>query len=141
MQRSVRLAFGHLPRLVSSPLFTYGILRLDGEGWSQLLPLSESHCRATTKGCLWFAFGEISYPVAKFDCDGEIVGDLYRLDFEHPIVQSVIAMEEGAGYELKRITVKTETGEEVAAFGFEYRWGVHTLSPVPNNDWREAVNW
>jgi len=104
------------------PLLAYGTLRV-GEGnysWAKEAVLDEIP-NVQAVGSLYHVRPYMrAYPVAKFDRPGVIIGDLLIMHADHPVTDSVIRMEEGAGYELRKIMVQMPDGSEREAFGFHY---------------------
>lgn len=72
------------------------------------------------------------YPVVDFDGEGTVLGDvLYGLDMDDGPVKSVLAMESGAGYELRLLT----PADAVPVYGFHYPRFERAGCPIPDGDW------
>lgn len=101
--------------------FVYGTLRVDG--WN--FGIADSGCVAfvencTARGRVYFVSRDRGYPVAKFDEEGTIVGDLLVLDRESRSYRHIALMEEGAGYELRKISVTLPDGQEIEAEAWHF---------------------
>lgn len=128
--------FGGAPLI---PVFVYGTLRI-GEGnylWAREAVRHETP-DVTTKGRIYFVRSRITFPVAKFERDGTIKGDLLWFDPEHPVFSEVVDMEVGAGYVVQEIEVEDTRGDTHEALGFQY-----LMEPqgdwIQNGDWKRSV--
>lgn len=117
------------------PVFVYGTLRY-GEGnyqWCSdavVAVLRDCH----TDGRIYWVSGRSGYPVAKLDEEGEIIGDILWFDPSHRAYHDVVAMEIGAGYEVRKVSVRCQGGELREASAFHY-----VRAPrghlIPSGDW------
>lgn len=119
------------------PVFVYGTLRVGqyNFSWAQEAVVDTIQ-NCTAKGALYFVDGRFGYPVAKFDEEGEIKGDVLWFDPAHEEYQSVVRMELGAGYEVREIEVRTES-ETIEAIAFHYLRPTRG-NPIPDGDWVKA---
>lgn len=120
------------------PVFVYGTLRI-GEGnyeWAKEAVRHEvTNC--TTPGRIYFCGSSLSYPVAKFEEEGTIKGDLLWFDPDHPVFGQVVDMEIHAGYVVQEIEVIDGDGDSHEALGFQYvRQPLGDL--IPSGDWKRA---
>lgn len=117
------------------PVFVYGSLRVGSwnyksDGVDSIIP--DCHI----DGALYWAWVG-SYPVAKLDEPGEMVGDLLSYDPFSRTYESVCRMEEGAGYQLRPVKVRTPSGDVLDAYAWHY---VSTPRgpKIESGDWRSA---
>jgi gamma-glutamylcyclotransferase (GGCT)/AIG2-like uncharacterized protein YtfP len=92
---------------------------------------------ATTAGRLYHLDNRADpvYPLADFDEEGTIVGDLFEVPLEQ--FEPLARMELRAGYELRTVTVRTARGDrdaQVFHWPHEQR-GFH----IEEGDWRRYV--
>lgn len=123
------------------PVFVYGTLRIGQYNyrWARAA-VRETVKNCRTNGKLYFSRGlSGSYPVAKFDEEGTILGDVLWCDPSHPDYGGMVRMELGAGYEVREIEVVTAKSETMEALGFHY---LHRTrgDAIPNGDWVKAVS-
>lgn len=90
----------------------------------------------TAQGTM-YSFG--AYPIVDFDGAGTIVGELYpippdRDSYEYETFRCLSAMEQGAGYVPRVVTVTTDEGE-VDAISFHYPRSPAGLVEVHDGDW------
>lgn len=95
----------------------------------------------TTEGRVYFVSGSQGYPVAKFDEEGRITGDILWCDPSHPDYEATVNMETHAGYVLQEIEVLTDDGVQ-ESFGFHYR-GTPRGALIQSGDWAKeyAESW
>lgn len=79
-----------------------------------------------------------SYPVARFDEPGVVVGHVIQVDLLSPTWMSIYAMEWNAGYHL--VELQMSPGPQVVlpsekALSFEYDLPIHDRVSVPMGDW------
>lgn len=117
------------------PVFVYGTLRV-GEGnysWcaDAVVEVRED---CTTQGRIY----DHGYPVAKFDEQGTIKGDVLWFDPTHRAYERVCRMEFGAGYGMVEIKAEdSETGEVIPCWGFHYMH-MPRGALIESGDWRES---
>lgn len=117
------------------PIFVYGTLRMgyDNYQWaSNAVKFAVPDC--ITNGRIYFLDRTRGYPVAKFDEEGQIVGDVLFFDPTHTEYKVVVRMEEGAGYLMREIVAVDEFGTTYDCFGFHYRY-------VPRGDFIASGDW
>lgn len=98
--------------------FVYGTLR-SGDYNHERVGGSADHKSATAKGRIYHAYpNHRVYPVANFDEDGVIVGEVH--EFSPETWGHIVYMEVGAGYSLRRIEVTYSDGTTEAVFAWHY---------------------
>jgi gamma-glutamylcyclotransferase (GGCT)/AIG2-like uncharacterized protein YtfP len=119
--------------------FVYGTLRI-GEynyRWASG-DVVEEIPNVLTTGELYFAGDGPSYPVAKLDTPGQIIGDILVYPDDSQDWLQICRMELGAGYELREIEVTTESGDKIAAVAWHFLH--HPRGPkIASGDWSQAV--
>lgn len=121
------------------PVFVYGTLRVDEYNYEWCSGCVSSHVlNVTAPGRLYWVRENRGYPVAKFNPNSEntIKGDILYCDSAHPLFRAMCDMEIGAGYEIKAIVCKTESGENIPAYGFHYKETPHG-ERIESGDWAE----
>lgn len=117
------------------PVFVYGTLRVDQYNYDwckRAVRHSVIDCKA--KGNLYWVHDKSGYPVAKFDEDGEIIGDVLYFDPTSKTYDDVVSMELGAGYEVREIEVRTPEGETLECIAFHY-------VDRPRGEWIKSGDW
>lgn len=100
-------------------VFVYGTLRPRGALHSSWARGTEIVAQgATAPGALYHVSPHKSYPVAKFDEEGTIIGDI--LDFDEEDWEEVRGMEVGAGYEVREIEAVADN-VTYSCVAFQYR--------------------
>lgn len=119
-------------------VFVYGTLRV-GHGNFQWCSDAVRYALidARTDGRIYFVNGTRGYPVAKFDEEGTILGDVLWFDPDHPDFADVVRMEIGAGYTCQDIIVRHDEYPDIECMGFHY-----VRSPrgvwIQSGDWASA---
>lgn len=95
--------------MVEIPMVAYGTLRPNPEiGWNRDRGRG-GECREPVLNVrISGRIYDHGFPVAKLDEEGQIVGDV--LFYENEIPEWIVRMEEGAGYELRPVEVRDESG-------------------------------
>lgn len=128
------------------PMFFYGTLRVGGGNdrhFSEGIVKTKKNAEA--KEVLYFP-GQRSYPGARFDESGTMVGDLFWYEVDSLDLLGIFGMEIGAGYTAQVIDAtydrKTQRPHRktIQAISFQYEgraWGHDRpeWTPVPGNDW------
>jgi gamma-glutamylcyclotransferase (GGCT)/AIG2-like uncharacterized protein YtfP len=126
-------------------IFVYGTLRVDqgNDRWSGLSKLADPcHPNVCTSGRMYNVHGDAPvYPVVNFDEPGEVWGDLYmNLPVHDPMVVDVHNMERGAGYEMRRVSLKV--GEDYVD-AYVYHMDTNRRRPgahITDGNWLRFVN-
>ena len=118
-------------------MFVYGTLRPGHVNYGMLEGAVKNSMRSgTATGRLYHVYGGDDewpiYPVARFDEEGTIVGDLLEVDPSNRHVQAVQRMELGAGYLVQSIEVTTADGP-VQALAWHYPH--ETGDRIVSGDW------
>lgn len=116
-------------------VFVYGTLRV-GHGNFEWAADAVKYALidARTAGRVYFVHGRGGYPVAKFDEDGTIVGDVLWFDPRHPMFSEVVRMEIGAGYSCREVIASHDEYPDVECMGFHYE-------RTPGGAWIPSGNW
>lgn len=113
--------------------FVYGTLRPGDYNHGRVGGTVGEARSASANGQMFHAYpGGRSYPVAKFDLQGIIQGDV--VEFEPREWLSVVSMEEGAGYECWDIFVNYEDGSTEQVKAWQYR-GEPRGTKILSGDW------
>lgn len=119
-------------------IFVYGTLRRDsGHAMSHWLASRAHWCgQSRVAGRLY----RVSYYPALVRGDGQVRGDLYRLENPELILPVLDSFEEISGqaqdeYERRLCAVRSGNGETVRAWVYEYRLPADTLERVSSGDW------
>lgn len=116
-------------------MFVYGTLRPGAyNAWYNAARV-DRNCVA--QGRIYFVQGSYGYPVAKFDEEGEIVGDVLWLDPEGDDYFSICQMEQGAGYEIRNILV--QKGSVVTRVQAWHYIGNPRGKLIESGDWLKAA--
>lgn len=127
------------------PLFVYGTLR-EGERLHHYYASGVVKIRheATASGVLYYP-GHRSFPGARFDEEGTIVGDLLWYKLDSLSLLDVIRMELSAGYSLVavRATYNRLTGrphrKQIQALAFHHLYSGDHCERVPGGDWKSVA--
>lgn len=117
------------------PVFVYGTLRVGQYNFGVVRKAVRNiaeNCKAN--GSIYFFGGRRGYPIAKFDEDGEILGDVLWCDPSHPGYDRMMQMELGAGYESREIEVRNPDGEVIECIAFQYLG-------TPKGEWIQSGDW
>lgn len=127
------------------PMFVYGTLRpntirsRDGSesswGWNGTDKVIRN---VTINGNLWYISGEGSFPVAKLDTDGTIIGDVIMYDRTSGLYHHVCDVEYGAGYDMIEVEATLSDGSTQMVMAWHWEGNVSKRRPVPGNDWVRA---
>lgn len=124
------------------PVFVYGTLRY-GEGnfhWcADAVKAVEKDC--TASGAIYFAWtGKSTYPVARFDERGTILGDILWFDRYDPLYDRVVEMEQGAGYISVPVKVTAPDGAVYVCDAFHY-CRTPQGEKITSGDWASEVSY
>ena len=99
-------------------VFVYGTLR-EGAYNNLRVGRSNEFRAATTTGRIYHVDPHgYAYPVAKFDEEGTIVGEVH--EFDERRWNYIVVMEEGAGYRAVPVIVTYDDGETEEVLGWQY---------------------
>lgn len=116
--------------------FVYGTLRVGQYNYKLIEPaVYESYRDVVAIGSLYFV-SPGSYPVAKFDEEGQIFGDILVCDSEAFAFQRAYQMEIGAGYSFIKIDVPKF---KVPIYGFHFDFAVNPALRIPGGNWIKAA--
>lgn len=118
-----------------TPCFFYGTLRVGAYNARYDAKRIDRNCIA--QGRIYFVQDSHGYPVAKFDEEGEIVGDVVWLDPEGDDYFSICQMEKNAGYEIRNILV--QKGPVVTRVQAWHYIGKPRGKLIESGDWLKAV--
>lgn len=117
-------------------IFVYGTLRPGSYNHWYEEEGVDPNC--TARGRLYFVHGHSGFPVADFDEEGVIVGDVIWLRDDSQDFQDICNMELGAGYTLRDIEVTDAEGSTYTAYAWHYPQKLRGKR-IPDGDWLKAT--